>query len=92
MSIEHPPAAAPFLESTFEGRPIIARWGPSLVHIADSTRHVDWAMLVAKGDTPAKTFVWSEWPWDLKTRSVAKVQANRDGVSLVGTRSRFRSY
>jgi hypothetical protein len=80
MSSEHLPTAAPFLDSTFQGRPIIARWGPSLLHIADSTRHVDWAMLVHKGDTPAKTLVWSEQPWDLKTRSVAKIQANSDGV------------
>jgi hypothetical protein len=80
MSGEYLPTPSPFIESTFDGRPIIARWGPSLVHIADSTRHVDWAMLVDKRDTPAKTLVWSEAPWDLKTRSVSTVQANRDGV------------
>jgi len=80
MSIEQTSSAAPFLESRFEDRPIIARWGPAVVHIADSTRHVDWAILVAKGDTPAQTFVWSDRPWEVRSRSVAKVQANRHGV------------
>jgi len=71
----------PFLASTFDGRPILQRWGPALIHIAESTRRVDWAMLIDKGDcAPVKTLVWSEEPGDVKGRSVASVQANRDGV------------
>ena len=71
----------PFLASVFDGRPITHRWGPALLHIAESTRHVDWAMLVDKHDSaPSKTLVWSEEPGDVKGRSVASVQANRGGV------------
>ena len=71
----------PFLESTFEDRPITARWGPSVVHAGVDTHCATWAMLVAKGHTPAKTFVrFDGRAATLYQGAIASVQTNRDGV------------
>ena len=73
--------SSPFLESMFENRPIIARWGPSVVHIGPDSRHVAWAMLVGKGQTPVKSFVWSDGRAGVfYQKSIGSVQTNRDGV------------
>jgi hypothetical protein len=71
------PDDLPFLESTFEGRPIIDRRGPAVVYI----RHVDWAFLVDKGGGEKwRTLVWSQGRLDIKTRSLASIQSNKNGV------------
>lgn len=75
------PINHPFLESTYEGRPIIDRWGPSVLHIAVDTQHITWACLVDKGNGSTwRSLIWATDVDYVKERSIASIQANKNGV------------
>ena len=71
----------PFFASTYEGRPITRRWGPSLLHIDEFVGHIQWAMLTDRDkQTKWRTLLWGDESGFVYGRSIASVQTDKSGV------------